>query len=233
MKFLKLDGYRPSKNLRSSVFRELVISPQTVCGELMELGCTISCLHDHTATASVQELRPSALRSELAFRALRVLDSSPLAGSGSPLQELLLLATRLRRDLGAAHLCAPSGCLSRVTGQKEKQHADSTDHHPLRHRQQPRNQPHFQERSDDEIVLAALEGTADEKLTGLALRLVLSDHVGIPHESQPDLLTEAEDVFAPKRPKVFKNKSGGSNKPKPTAAKVTAKKAGAPGHPRG
>jgi hypothetical protein len=32
----------------------------------------------------VQELRPSALRSELAFRALRVSDSSPLADSGSP-----------------------------------------------------------------------------------------------------------------------------------------------------
>ena len=45
--------------------------------------CTISCLHVHSATASVQELRPSALRSELAYRALRVLDSSPLAGSGS------------------------------------------------------------------------------------------------------------------------------------------------------
>jgi len=43
----------------------------------------ISCLHVHSATASVQELRPSALRSELAYRALRVLDSSPLAGSGS------------------------------------------------------------------------------------------------------------------------------------------------------
>ena len=55
------------------------------------------------------------------------------------------------------------------------------------------------QQSDDEIVLAALDGTADEKLTGLALRLVLSDHVGIPHESQPDLLTEAEQVFAPKK----------------------------------
>jgi hypothetical protein len=41
------------------------------------------CLHVHSATASVQELRPSALRSELAYRALRVLDSSPVAGSGS------------------------------------------------------------------------------------------------------------------------------------------------------
>ena len=51
-------------------------------------------------------------------------------------------------------------------------------------------------------MLAALDGTADEKLTGLALRLVLSDQVHIPHESQPDLLTEVEQVFAPKRPKV-------------------------------
>jgi ParB family chromosome partitioning protein len=80
------------------------------------------------------------------------------------------------------------------------------------------------QQSDDEIVLAALDGTGDEKLTGLALRLVLSDHIGIPHESQPDLLTEAEQVFAPKKPKVVKAKADGSNKPKPTAAKVTAKK---------
>ena len=80
------------------------------------------------------------------------------------------------------------------------------------------------QQSDGEIVLAALDGTADEKLTGLALRLVLSDHVGIPHESQPDLLTEAEDVFAPKKPKVVKAKTDGSNKPKPTAAKVLAKR---------
>jgi hypothetical protein len=60
------------------------------------------------------------------------------------------------------------------------------------------------QQSDDEIVLVALDGTADEKLTGLALRLVLSDHIGISHESQPDLLTEAEQVFAPKEPKAIK-----------------------------
>ena len=80
------------------------------------------------------------------------------------------------------------------------------------------------QQSDDEIVLAALDATADEKLTGLALRLVLSDHIGIPHESQPDLLTEAEQVFSPKKPKVVKAKTDGSNKRDPTAAKVTAKK---------
>jgi ParB family chromosome partitioning protein len=54
------------------------------------------------------------------------------------------------------------------------------------------------QQSDDEIVLAALGGTADEKLNGFALRLVLSEHIGIPHESQPNLLSEAQQVFAPK-----------------------------------
>ena len=77
---------------------------------------------------------------------------------------------------------------------------------------------------DDEIVLAALDGTADEKLTSLALRLVLCDHIGIPNENQPDLLTEAEQVFAPKKPKPVKAKADGSNKVKPTAATATAKK---------
>ena len=62
------------------------------------------------------------------------------------------------------------------------------------------------QRSDDEIVLAALDGTADEKLTGLALRLVLSDHAGIPQESQPDLLAEAEQVFVPRKPKGSQGK---------------------------
>lgn len=80
------------------------------------------------------------------------------------------------------------------------------------------------QQSDDEIVLAALDGTADEKLTSLALRLVLCDHIGIPHENQPDLLTEAEQVFSPKKPKVVKAKADGSKKPKPTVAKATAKK---------
>ena len=80
------------------------------------------------------------------------------------------------------------------------------------------------QQSDEEIVLAALDGTADEKLTSLALRLVLSDHVGTRHENQPDLLADAEHVFSPKKPKAVKAKPDGSNKPKPTAAKITAKK---------
>jgi ParB family chromosome partitioning protein len=80
------------------------------------------------------------------------------------------------------------------------------------------------QQSDDEIVLAALNGTADEKLTGLALRLVLFDHVGVPHESQPDLLAEAEQVFTPKKPKAVKTKVEHLNKQKPTAVKTSPKK---------
>ena len=63
------------------------------------------------------------------------------------------------------------------------------------------------QQSDEEIVLAALDGTADEKLTGFALRIVLSDQLGIPHENQPDFLTEAEEVFAPKKAKAPTAKS--------------------------
>ena len=64
-----------------------------------------------------------------------------------------------------------------------------------------------EQRSEDEIVLAALENTADDKLTRFALRIVLSDHIGIPHKNQPDLLTEAEQVFALKKPKTASAKA--------------------------
>ncbi len=79
------------------------------------------------------------------------------------------------------------------------------------------------QQSDEEIVLAALDSTADEKLNGLALRIVLSDYIGIPHENQPDLLTEAESVFAPKKTKVAKPKAPAKSEPVIVAA--TAKKA--------
>ena len=71
------------------------------------------------------------------------------------------------------------------------------------------------QQSDEEIVLAALSRTADEKLTGLALRIVLTDHVGIPHETQIDLLAEAAQAFLPK-PKETKRK--------PAVVKAAAKK---------
>ena len=80
------------------------------------------------------------------------------------------------------------------------------------------------QQSDDEIVLAALNGTADEKLTSFALRLVLSDHISIPQENQPDLLTEAEQVFTPKKPKVVKAKSDAAGQKKPIAVEAPVKK---------
>jgi len=79
------------------------------------------------------------------------------------------------------------------------------------------------QQSDEEIVLAALDSTADEKLTGLALRLVLSDRVAIPREGQPDLLLDAERVFAPEPPTTKKERAKTSSK-KPHAIKATSKK---------
>ena len=81
------------------------------------------------------------------------------------------------------------------------------------------------QQNDEEITLAALEATADEKLTGLALRIVLSDHVGIPHESQPDLLIEAEQVFVPEKPK---GTATTPKKAKVAEVKTSAKKDSSP-----
>jgi ParB family transcriptional regulator, chromosome partitioning protein len=72
-------------------------------------------------------------------------------------------------------------------------------------------------RPDEEVVMAALSNTTDDKLVSFALRIVLTDHVGIPAQDAPDLLTEAEAVLAPKKPKAVK--------PKKAAAKKTVKKA--------
>lgn len=79
------------------------------------------------------------------------------------------------------------------------------------------------QQSDEEIVLAALDSIADEKLTSLALRLVLSERLAIPREGQPDFLKEAEQVFATKKPEVEKAKAKGSRKT-PQTAKASLKK---------
>lgn len=78
-------------------------------------------------------------------------------------------------------------------------------------------------------MLAALDNTADKKLTGFALRLVLSDHLAIPREDQPDLLPEAEQLFVPKKPKAEKAKgkcsSHKAQQTKPSTKKEAVKKA--------
>ena len=77
--------------------------------------------------------------------------------------------------------------------------------------------------SDEDVLLAALNGTADDKLTSFALRLVLSEHLSIPRENEPDFLTEAETVFAPPSTEPAK-----PTKPKkPTLVKVKPAKGAA------
>jgi ParB family chromosome partitioning protein len=53
----------------------------------------------------------------------------------------------------------------------------------------------------EEVLASIVDGLEDEKLTGFALRLVLTTHAGIPRENEIDSLTEAEQVFAPPKPK--------------------------------
>lgn len=73
-------------------------------------------------------------------------------------------------------------------------------------------------------MLAALDSTADEKLNGFALRIVLSEHIGLPQENQPDFLTEAEQVFTPRERKPVKVKATASKKAKAPVTKNAAKR---------
>lgn len=74
-----------------------------------------------------------------------------------------------------------------------------------------------EQQADEDVVLSALDSTTDDKLVSLALRIVLPDYVGVPAQDTPDLLTEAEVVFVPRKPRTAK--------PKKAAAKKSAKKA--------
>ncbi len=78
-------------------------------------------------------------------------------------------------------------------------------------------------RSAEEVLLAAIYTTADDKLTRFAIRLALSSHVRIPRENEPDFLTEADAVFAPQAQPKQKAKSRKSAKP--TLVSPPAKKA--------
>ena len=80
------------------------------------------------------------------------------------------------------------------------------------------------QQTDEEIVLAALDSTADDKLTSFALRLALTDYVGIPPEGEPDPLSEAEAAFAPPPPKSSKSKNVSKSKETPKLVKASLKK---------
>lgn len=73
-----------------------------------------------------------------------------------------------------------------------------------------------------------MDGLEDEKLTSFALRLVLTTHAGIPRENEIDSLSEAEQVFAPPRPKKREAKKKvvtkkAAMKPTPVKAKSAKK----------
>ncbi len=81
-------------------------------------------------------------------------------------------------------------------------------------------------RSAEEVLLATIDATGDDKLTRFAIRLALSGHVGIPRENEPDFLTEADAVFAPlRKPKKSRNAPVALSKPKTQTKKPkTARK---------
>jgi ParB family chromosome partitioning protein len=77
------------------------------------------------------------------------------------------------------------------------------------------------EQTEQEIVLAALDNCTDDKLTSFALRLTLTDHLGIPRDTDPNLLAEAETSFAPAQAKTKKASKSAAT---PTLVKSAAKK---------
>ena len=83
-------------------------------------------------------------------------------------------------------------------------------------------------RSAEEVLLAAIDGTADDKLTGFAVRLALSGHRAIPREGEPDFLTEAAAAFLTPKPKKSTAKKAAPARKEPTPikpAKTATKKA--------
>jgi ParB family transcriptional regulator, chromosome partitioning protein len=80
-----------------------------------------------------------------------------------------------------------------------------------------------EQRTAEEILLSAIDGLEDNKLTGFALRLALIGHMDTSREGEFDFLAEAEADFAPPQPK-----NAASNKPKvktPTPIKAASKSA--------
>jgi ParB family chromosome partitioning protein len=61
--------------------------------------------------------------------------------------------------------------------------------------------------TSEEILRAAVDALADDKLTGFALRLVLTGDLPIPDDGEVDLLTEAEAAFVPAKSKKTANKN--------------------------
>jgi len=80
------------------------------------------------------------------------------------------------------------------------------------------------QQSSEEILLSTIDGLPEDKLTGFALRLVLTAHTPIPRESEIDFLTEAEAAFVPPQPKKTASKKAKTPTPTKAAEKTAAKK---------
>jgi ParB family transcriptional regulator, chromosome partitioning protein len=80
------------------------------------------------------------------------------------------------------------------------------------------------QQTSEEILLSTIDGLPDDKLTGFALRLVLTAHTPIPRESEIDFLTEVEAAFAPPQPKKAASKKAKATTPIKAAQKTAAKK---------
>ena len=80
------------------------------------------------------------------------------------------------------------------------------------------------QQTSEEILLSTIDGLPDDKLTGFALRLVITAHIPIPLEGELDYLVEAETAFAPPQPKKTANKKTKTPTPIKSAPKTAAKK---------
>lgn len=83
----------------------------------------------------------------------------------------------------------------------------------------------------EQILLSTIDKLTDDKLTGFALRLVLTGHTPVPDVKEIDFLGEAERAFASPQPKTMPSKKANKSTAKPlpksaakTAAKPKAKK---------
>jgi ParB family chromosome partitioning protein len=91
-----------------------------------------------------------------------------------------------------------------------------------------------EQRSAEEVLLALIEGTGDDKLTSFAVRLALAGHRAVPRENELDFLAEAEAAFLTPKPKkspakkeAVAKKEAPAKKKEPTpikAAKAATKK---------
>ena len=86
------------------------------------------------------------------------------------------------------------------------------------------------DRSAEEILLRAVDGLPDNKLTGFALRLVLTGNIPIPAEGEVDSLSEAETAFVPAKPKKTAAKAAKASTPIKAAKKAAPKRSTAKKH---